>query len=110
MHPIIRTIRTIVPPVLVGLQALVLASCDATQPTRPGFSADSTRPNFVLTGSAVLSISAPDSSLTPGQKVQVSFVAHDPPSGGLRTSPNIQWSTSNSSIATISSTGLVTAG
>ena len=110
MHPIIRTIRTIVPPVLVGLQAMVLASCEPTQTTRPGFSADSTRPNFVLTGSAVLSISAPDSSLTPGQKVQVSFVAHDPPSGGLRTSPNIQWSTSNSSIATISSTGLVTAG
>jgi hypothetical protein len=110
MHPIIRTIRTIVPPVLVGLQALVLASCEPVQPTQPGFSADSTRPNFILTGSDVLSISAPDSSLTPGQQVQVNFIAHDPTSGGQRFAPNIVWASSNTSVATISSTGLVKAG
>jgi hypothetical protein len=113
MHPIIRTIRTIVPPVLVGLQALVLASCEPVQPLlvqQPGFSPDSTKPNYVLTGSAVLTISASDSSLTPGQQVQVKFVAHDPVSGGLRTSPVIKWSVSPTNMATISSTGLVTGG
>jgi hypothetical protein len=110
MHPIIRTIRTIVPPVLVGLQALALTSCEPAKSTQPGFSADSTRPNYTLTGAQVLTISAPDSSLTPGQQVQVKFVAHDPASGGIRYTPNIKWSVSPTNMATISSTGLVTAG
>ena len=109
MHPIIRTIRTIVPPVLVGLQALVLVSCEPAKSTQPGFSADDTRPNYTLTGAEVLTISAPDSSLSFGQQVQVNFVAHDPASGGIRYSPTIKWSVSPTNIATISSTGLVTA-
>jgi hypothetical protein len=113
MHPIIRTIRTIVPPVLVGLQALVLASCEPAQQlgVQPGFSPDSTQPRLTLTGSQVLTISAPDSSLTPGQQVQVLFDAHDPASGGVRLAPNIVWSISSpANVATIGTKGLITAG
>ena len=69
MQPILRTIRRIVPSVLGGLQAPVLASCEPVQPlpVQPNFSADSAQPRLTLTGAQVLTISAPDSSRTPGQ-------------------------------------------
>jgi hypothetical protein len=111
MRLIPTAIRRIVPPVLVGLQALTLVSCEPVSPLavqQPGFSPDSTRIT-TTTGVRTITISAPDSSLTPGQQVQTAFVARDA-GGTLRPTANLTWSVSPAGVATISSTGLVTAG
>jgi hypothetical protein len=112
MHPILRAVRPIVPSVLVGLQALALVSCEPVTPLsvqQPGLSPDSTSLLSSTTAARTITISASDSSLTPGQQVQVKFVAIDP-RGNLRPAPNLTWSVTPTSVATISSSGLVTAG
>jgi hypothetical protein len=114
MHPIIRTIRTIVPPVLVGLQALVLASCEPVQPLlvqKPSFSADSLDPSKYTSqyGVHYITITTPDSSLTTGQKVQATGIPRDYYGNPITQAP-VTWSISPTTVATISSTGLITGG
>ncbi len=113
MQPILRTIRTIVPPVLVGLQALVLASCEPVQPilTQPSFSADSTRPSAYTSiyGVHYITITTTDSSLTTGQKVQATGIPRDYYGNPITQAP-VTWSISPTTVATISSTGLITGG
>ena len=82
MHPIIRTIRTIVPPVLVGLQALVLASCEPVNPRRAAALDVGGQPcvrlrHTSLYGVHYVTITTPDSSLTHGQQVQATGIARD---------------------------------
>jgi len=114
MHPIIRTIRTIVPPVLVGLQALVLASCEPAQPLlvqQPGLSPDSTRLSAYTSqyGVHYITITTPDSSLTTGQQVQAKAIPRDYYGNAITQAP-VTWSISPTNVATISTTGLITGG
>jgi hypothetical protein len=113
MQPILRTIRTIVPPVLVGLQALVLISCEPVQPIlmQPSFSADSTRPSAYTSiyGVHYLTITTTDSSLTTGQKVQATAIPRDYYGNPILQAP-VTWAISPTTVATISSTGLITGG
>jgi len=113
MQPILRTIRTIVPPVLVGLQALLLVSCEPVQPilTQPSFSPDSTRPSAYTSiyGVHYLTITTTDSSLTTGQKVQATAIPRDYSGNPILQAP-VTWAISPTTVATISSTGLITGG
>jgi hypothetical protein len=114
MHPIIRTIRTIVPPVLVGLQALVLASCEPVQPLlvqQPAFSADSLNPSRYTSqyGVHYITITTTDSSLTTGQTAQATGIPRDYYGNPIMQAP-VTWSISPTNVATISSTGLITGG
>ncbi|HEX7979407.1 MAG TPA: Ig-like domain-containing protein, partial [Gemmatimonadaceae bacterium] len=113
MHPIIRTIRTLVPPVLVGLQAVMLASCEPVQPllVQKPFSPDSLNPSAYVSQYGVhwIQLSMPDSSLTTGQQVQVTGIPRDIPGNAIMQAP-ITWSITPTNVATISPTGLVTGG
>ena len=114
MHPIIRTIRTIVPPVLVGLQAMVLASCEPVQPLlvqKPAFSADSLDPSKYTSiyGVHYITITTTDSSLTTGQQVQATGIPRDYYGNPIMQAP-VTWSISPTNVATISTTGLITGG
>ena len=111
MHPIIRrTIRTIVPPVLVGLQAMALTSCDQ-QPLQPQFSADGMSPSKYTSqyGVHYVTITTPDSSLTTGQQVQATGIPRDYYGNPIMQAP-VTWSISPTNVATISATGLITGG
>ena len=114
MHPIIRTIRTIVPPVLVGLQAMVLASCEPAKPLtvqQPSFSADSLDPSRYTSqyGVHYITITTPDSTLTTGQQVQATGIPRDYYGNPIMQAP-VTWSISPTNVATISATGLITGG
>jgi hypothetical protein len=114
MLPIIRTIRKIVPPVLVGLQAMVLASCEPVQPLlvqQPSFSADSLDPSRYTSqyGVHYITITTTDSTLTTGQQVQATGIPRDYYGNPLMQAP-VSWSISPTNVATISSTGLITGG
>jgi hypothetical protein len=114
MHPIIRTIRTIVPPVLVGLQALVLISCEPINPLavqQPSMSADSLRPSAYTSiyGVHFVTITTTDSSLVTGQQVQATGIPRDYYGNPIMQAP-VTWSISPTNVATISATGLITGG
>jgi hypothetical protein len=114
MHPILRTIRTIVPPVLVGLQALMLTSCEPVQPLlvqQPSFSPDSLRPSAYVSvyGVHYITITTPDSSLTTGQQVQATGIPRLYSGDPVMQAP-VTWSISPTNVATISATGLITGG
>jgi len=114
MHPIIRTIRTIVPPVLVGLQALVLISCEPINPLavqQPSMSADSLRPSAYTSiyGVHYVTITTTDSSLVTGQQVQATGIPRDYYGNPIMQAP-VTWSISPTNVATISATGLITGG
>jgi Bacterial Ig-like domain (group 2) len=98
--------RTLIARALVALPFFTLISCtttDALGPLAPGDA------SALLGSGKTITISAADSSLTPGQQVQVTSVAIDQ-SGTLRPQARITWSVAPTDIATVSSTGLVTAG
>ena len=101
-----RSHRTPIARALVALPFLTLISCsttDAVGPLVPGDASSSNAHNRSL------AISAADSSLDAGQQVQINYVAIDPTSAH-RASARITWSVAPTNIATISSSGLVTAG
>jgi Bacterial Ig-like domain (group 2) len=107
------SIRSALTPLVVGVQALVLISCEPAQPLavqRPTLSLDSTSSLFrspeIVTRSIALSIR--DSSLVKGQTAQASAIPRA--SSGQPNSAPVTWSIAPAGIATISSTGLVTAG
>ena len=100
-----RSHRTPIARALVALPFLTIISCSTTDAVAPLVPADATANNG---RNRTLTVSAADSSLSPGQQVQVNYVAIDP-SGTARTSARIAWSISPSDVATISSSGLVTA-
>jgi hypothetical protein len=114
MQSILRTIRSIVPAALVGLQALVLASCEPVQPLlvqKPSFSPDSTSPSGYTSiyGVHYITITTTDSSLTTGQTVQATAVPRDYYGNPITQAP-VTWSISPTTVATISSTGVITGG
>ena len=100
----------IVTPVLAGLQALLLVSCEASRTLDP-FSADD------LTSSAIrnnhrahdIIISASDSSLAPGQHVQATASVKD---ARGRDVPNasITWVAASQEVASVSGSGEITGG
>jgi len=108
MRPPQRSYRTIA-PVLFGLQALLLISCEASSTLDPlsadGLTASEQRGRHAAT----LALSAPDSSLGPGQQVQLKATVKDQ-RGNLIRKADIAWSAASKDIADVSSVGLVTAG
>jgi hypothetical protein len=109
MRPPQRSYRLIA-PVLVGLQALVLVSCEPTRTLDP-LSADELSINAQRKGRRVhdITLSAPDSSLTPSQQVQAKAVVRDF-QGRVMSETPVTWATASQEIATVSSTGVVTGG
>jgi len=108
MRPPQRSYRTIA-PVLFGLQALLVISCEASSTLDPlsadGLTASEQRGRHAAT----LALSAPDSSLGPGQQVQLKATVKDQ-RGNLIRKADIAWSAASKDIADVSSVGLVTAG
>jgi len=97
-------------PVFVGLQALVLMSCEASRTLDP-LSADDLTPSAQRNGrrAFALTLSAPDSSLTPNQQVQATAVVKDN-RGRVISASRVAWAVASDEIAAVSSTGLVTGG
>jgi hypothetical protein len=100
----------LIAPVFVGLQALVLMSCEASRTLDP-LSADDLTPSAQRNGrrAFALTISAPDSSLTPNQQVQATAVVKDN-RGRVISASRVAWAVDSDEIAAVSSTGLVTGG
>ena len=109
MRPPQRSYRNIA-PVLFGLQALLLISCEASRTLDP-LSADGLTASEQRNGrrAASIAISAPDSALAPGQRVQASAVVKDQ-RGNVIQKAAVAWSTASHEIVNISSTGLLTGG
>ena len=100
----------LIAPVFVGLQALVLVSCEPTSTLDP-LSADGLTASEQRGGkhrAFSIALSAPDSSLTPGQQVQATAVVKDA-RGGVIANPRVTWTVAERDIAAVSATGLVTA-
>ena len=100
----------IIAPVFVGLQALVLVSCEPTSTLDP-LSADGLTASEQRGGkhrAASIALSAPDSSLTPGQQVQATAVVKDQ-RGNVISNSRVSWAVASREIASVSATGLVTA-
>jgi hypothetical protein len=108
-----RTFRSVLSPVLVGLQALALASCEPTQPllVQPPSASRGEQPNAKASQNGVhfITIATTDSSLAKGQQVQATAVARQA-DGTPMTQANVAWSISPTTVATISETGLITGG
>ena len=100
----------LIAPVIVGLQALVLVSCEASRALDP-LSADDLTASAQRNGrrAFALTLSAPDSSLTPNQQVQATAVVKDN-RGRVITASRVAWAAASEEIAAVSSTGLVTGG
>ena len=109
MRPPQRSYR-LVAPVLFGLQALLLISCEASSTLDP-LSADDLTASAQKSGrhATTLALTAPDSSIAPGQQVQLSAAVKDQ-RGNLIRKAAIAWSAASKDIADVSSTGLVTGG
>src|SRR6188472_3023018 len=109
MRPPQRSYRTIA-PVFFGLQALLLISCEASRTLDP-LSADGLTPSEQRNGrhTASIVISAPDSALAPGQRVQASAIVKDQ-RGNVIQKAAVAWSTASNDIVDVSSTGLLTGG
>ena len=100
----------LIAPVIVGLQALVLVSCEAGRALDP-LSADDLTASAQRNGrrAFALTLSAPDSSLTPNQQVQATAVVKDS-RGRVISASRVAWAAASHDIADVSSSGLVTAG
>src|SRR5689334_17911803 len=109
MRPPQRTHR-IIAPVILGLQAFLLMSCESGGVTDP-LSADGLTPNNLRNGRrvAVIELSARDSSLAPGQQVQARAVVKDP-HGNVIRNVSVSWATEAHYIVNVSATGLLTGG
>lgn len=105
-----RSFRTVLSPVLVGLQALVIASCEPARMAGP-LSAEDAKASGMLNSyhrASSVTISLADSSLTPGQLVQGTAEVRDQDDLVVPWAP-VTWSLSSDLLATVSSTGLITA-
>ena len=106
------SLQSVLTTLLVGAQALVLISCEPAQPLlvqRPKFSADSLASNDVFdNGTRSIKLSAPDSSLVYGQSVQATAIPYN--GQGAPTGTVVTWAVSPANVASVSSTGLITAG
>ena len=100
----------LIAPMFLGLQALALTSCEPASTTDP-LSADGLTASEQRGGrrhAASIALSAPDSSLTPGQQVQATAVVKDQRGNVIANAP-VTWKVDSREIATVSATGLVTA-
>src|SRR5215217_2171148 len=104
-----RLFRTILSPVLVGLQALVIASCEPVHPTNP-LSPDDNADGMLNAyhRAASVTIAVADSSLTPGQQVKATAEVRDQDGLVVSWAP-VTWSTYHP-LVSVSSEGLITAG
>src|SRR5215218_24038 len=104
-----RSYRTFA-PVLFGFQALLLVSCESSSLLAP-LSPDGLTANAERNGrrAASISLSAPDSSLTPGQQVQAIATVKDQRGNSIHNA-TVAWSTAANDVADVSTTGLVTGG
>ncbi|HEV7991530.1 MAG TPA: Ig-like domain-containing protein [Gemmatimonadaceae bacterium] len=88
----------------------MLISCEPAQPLlvqRPTFSPDSLASfDAIDNGTRSIKLSAPDSSLVTGQSVQATATAYN--GQGVANGTAVTWSVSPASVASVSSTGLVT--
>jgi len=109
MRPPQRSYRAIA-PVLFGLQAFLLVSCESSSALDP-LSADGLAANAQRNGHRASSIelSVPDSSLTAGQEVQATAVVIDK-RGHVVRNATVTWATASHDVANVSSTGVVTGG
>ena len=109
MRPPQRSYR-IITPVLVGLQALLLVSCESSSLLDP-LSADGLTANAQRNGRRGTSIelSAPDSSLAPGQQVQAKAVVKDS-HGNVIRNETVTWTTASHTVVDVSTSGVLTGG
>ncbi|HKH93995.1 MAG TPA: Ig-like domain-containing protein [Gemmatimonadaceae bacterium] len=102
--------RTILSPVLIGLQALVIASCEPARLAGPA--ADDASANGMLNQyhrAESVTIAVTDSSLASGQQVKATAEVRDQDGLVVPWAP-VTWSASSEPIVTVSSEGLITAG
>jgi hypothetical protein len=102
-----RTLRSVVLPALAGMQALAVASCDSAQ-RQPLAPTDPSAYTSVY-GVHYITITTTDSSLTTGQQVQATAVPRNYDGHPITDAP-VSWSISPTTVATISTTGLITGG
>ena len=108
MRPPQRSYR-IIAPVLVGFQALVLVSCESSSLLDP-LSADGLTANAQRGRRGTnVEISAPDSSLAPGQQVQAKAVVKDAHGNTIRN-VTVSWATSSHRVVDVSTAGILTGG
>ena len=109
MRPPQRSYR-IIAPVIVGLQALLLVSCDSSSPLDP-LSPDGLTPNGLRNGRRVstIELSASDSSLAAGQQVQATAVLKDSHGNEIRNLA-VTWATGSPDVVSVSSAGVLSGG
>jgi hypothetical protein len=109
MRPPQRSYR-IIAPVLLGLQAFLLMSCESSSPLDP-LSPEGFTPNGLRSGRRVGSIelSTPDSSLAPGQAVQATALLKDP-HGNVIRNLSVAWTTGSHNIVDVTEAGVLTGG
>src|SRR5687768_13253270 len=109
MRPPQRTLRRVRALALIALQPFMLASCEGgpTQSldSEAGASTMLNQYHYAKT----VTITLPDSTLLPGRKVQLSAEVRDQDGLVVSWAP-VTWSTGDSEIVTVSSSGLITAG
>ena len=105
-----RSFRTIITPALIGLQALVIASCEPARMGSP-LSADDAKASGMLNAyhrAASITIALADSSLAPGQQVQATAEVRDQDGLVVPWAP-VTWSVDSDLAAAISAEGMITA-
>ena len=102
-----RTLRTRA-SLLVALQAFALVSCEPARSTDP-LSADDLTASDQRSGRHAfdLELSAIDSSLTKGQRVQANVIVKDQRGRSVSAVP-VKWSTASHDVVEVSGTGLMT--
>ena len=104
-----RSFRTILTPALIGLQALVIASCEPAHlgsPLTPDEKASGMLNAYHRAASVTIALS--DSSLAPGQQVQATAEVRDQDGLVVPWAP-ITWSVDSDAVAAISAEGMITA-
>jgi hypothetical protein len=97
-------------PAIVGLHALALISCEPTKPLQPKLSPSDAASGYESHhGVHFVTITTTDSSLTTGQQTQTTGIPRDYYGNAIPEAP-VTWSIEPTDVATISSTGLITAG
>jgi hypothetical protein len=110
MHLSPRSLRSLLAPAIVGLHALALVSCESTNPLQPKLSPSDAASRYESQyGVHFVTITTTDSSLTTGQQTQATGIPRGYYGEPILEAP-VTWSIAPTDVATIDSTGLITAG
>jgi hypothetical protein len=103
--------RSFLTPVFIGAQLLFLAGCEPVQTLQvqqPTFAPGRASADLIGGTTASIAMTATDSTLVHGQQVQATATPRR--SDGSASGATVSWAVSPSNVATISASGLLTAG